>query len=122
MTYRILTDDTKRIICCSNVRSADNASTPNLRLDLNDGERSLTEYITSGKEDNKKGLMIIKPEDMIGRTFLSDLLDNGENTALRSSNESSPTRKTQKTILTISNLDAHLTMMNMKISLSTMTS
>ena len=78
MTYRILTDDTKRIICRSNVRSADNASTPNLRLDLNDGESSLTEYITSGKEDNKKGLMIIKPEDMIGRTFLSDLLDNGE--------------------------------------------
>ena len=38
MTYKILTDDTRKLICRSNIRSALDSSAPNLRLDLSDGD------------------------------------------------------------------------------------
>ena len=53
MTYKILTDDTKRVICRSNVHPADDPLAPNLRLDLSDGETEKTEYISPLKLSNK---------------------------------------------------------------------
>ncbi len=71
MTYKILTDDTHKVICRSNVRHADNPSAPNLRLDLFDGETAETEFIKSVTDVNQdKPMMLMQPEDMIGRTFL----------------------------------------------------
>ena len=70
MTFKILTDDTRKV----NIRPADNPYAPNLRLDLFDGEKTATEFIKS--ED--KTMMVMQPEDMIGRTFLTEPLDNGE--------------------------------------------
>ena len=52
MTYKILTDDTHKIISRSNVRPADDPLTPNLRLDLLDGERSDIDVIKSVRDVN----------------------------------------------------------------------
>ena len=38
MTYKILTDDTRKIICRSDIRSALDTYSPKLRLDLSDGK------------------------------------------------------------------------------------
>jgi hypothetical protein len=48
MTFKILTDDTNRIIVRSQVRPADNPTRPNLRLtDLFDGEAVSQVYVRS---------------------------------------------------------------------------
>ena len=47
MTYKILTDDTKKVIHQSNVRPADDPLTPNLRLDLFDGEKASSDFVKS---------------------------------------------------------------------------
>ena len=86
LTYKILTDDTKRVIHRSNVRPADDKNAPNLRADLADGESGKIEFIKSAGDVNNEQsntgerdtMMVIPPEDMIGRTFLSKPLDNGE--------------------------------------------
>ena len=44
MTFRVLTDDTHKVICRSNIRSALDSTAPNLRLDPIDGE-SLRKYV-----------------------------------------------------------------------------
>jgi len=97
MTYKILTDDTGKIICRSNIRSALDPSAPNLRLDLSNGEYKDKTH-TSSKEKvsipnldhdtymkiiksandlrKDKTMMFIAPEDMIGRSFLSNPTDN----------------------------------------------
>ena len=48
MSYKILTDDTHKIICRSNVRPADDPGSQNLCLNLPDGE-GVTEFIKSVK-------------------------------------------------------------------------
>ena len=71
MKFKVLTDDTNKVIYRSNVRPADDPSALNLRLDLLDGEEAKFDFIKSvrdGKQD--KRMMIIEPEYMIGRTFL----------------------------------------------------
>ena len=78
MTFKILTDDTHKVISRSNVRPADDPSSLNLRLDLFDGEKADVDVIKSVKSVNQDQMMVIKPEDMVGRTFLTDALDNGE--------------------------------------------
>ena len=65
-------------------KSGNDPSAPNLRLDFLDGEYKSTEpkeFIKSVSfkgVDQEQSLMIIKPEDKVGRTFLSDPMDNGE--------------------------------------------
>ena len=50
MTYNILPDDTHKIICWSNTRSALNPSTLNLRLDFSDGNyKSSTPLLSNNK-------------------------------------------------------------------------
>ena len=79
MTFKILTDDTHRVICRSNVCPADNPDAPNLRLDLFEGKKAANEFIKSVHSGNQdKTMMVMQPEDMIGRTFLTEPLDNGE--------------------------------------------
>ena len=88
LTYKILTDDTKRVIHCSKVCPADDKDAPNLQADLADGESGKIEFIKSAGDVNngqskvgqKNTMMVIPPEDMIGRTFLSKPLDNGGDT------------------------------------------
>ena len=79
MTYKMLTNDTKKVIHQSNVRLADDPLTPNLSLDLFDGEKDSSNFVKSVQDVNQdQNMMVIKPEDMIGRTFLANLLDNRE--------------------------------------------
>ena len=81
MTYKILTDDTKKVIHRSNVCLADDHLTPNLRLDLFDGEKVSSNFVKSIQDVNQdENMMIIQPEDMIGRTFLGSPLVNGSDT------------------------------------------
>ena len=47
MTYKIVTDDTKKVIHQSNVCLADDPLTPNLRLDLFDGEKASPNFVKS---------------------------------------------------------------------------
>jgi len=53
LTYRILTSDTRKIIERSSVRSAQDPSDPNLRLDIFDGE-AVKEFIKSRKDSKLK--------------------------------------------------------------------
>ena len=83
MIYIILTNDTHKIICRSIIRSALNPSAPNLRLDISDGEykdrthtllKEKDTYVEIIKSANnlrqEKTMMVISPEDMVGRSFL----------------------------------------------------
>ena len=50
MTYKVLTEGTRKIICCSNIRSALDPSAPNPRLDLSDGEyKEKTHHLSKEK-------------------------------------------------------------------------
>ena len=83
ITFKILTNDTKRVVFRSNVRSGNDPRAPNLRLNFHDGEYKSTnpkEFIKSvyfKRINQDQSLMVIKPEDMVGRTFLSDPMNNG---------------------------------------------
>ena len=97
MTYKILTDNTHKIICCSNIRSVLNPSTSKLRLDLSDGENKdstpplsnerlilpdldpdtcikIIKFANNFRQD--KIMVFISPENMIGRLSLSRLTEN----------------------------------------------
>ena len=83
MTYKILTDDTKKIIYRSNIRSALDPMTRNLRLDpLNDDERikpivrSRHDSLAHGEVDTP--MPIIDPQDLVGRTFLMPQQEDGQ--------------------------------------------
>ena len=100
MTFKILTDDTNKIINRSNVRSSGLPLEYNLRLDPLCGESkqfikskaetmqlyTLDESQSTPLEDDKlsqsndktKPMAILKPIDLVGRSFLLDT-DNGEN-------------------------------------------
>jgi hypothetical protein len=88
MTFKILTDDTQKIISRSGVRSANEPLAPNLRLDPIDGE-SIPQIVKSLKKDDNCGsetinedptkdgqtLMTFNPTDLIGRSFIADTQD-----------------------------------------------
>ena len=86
LTWKILTDDTNTIIIRSAVRSATKTS-PNLRLDQPKGEdepQDLTSdvfvYGRSNPDgsDNTPPMSIINFDDLLGRTFLLPMNENGE--------------------------------------------
>ena len=86
LTWKILTDDTNTIIIRSAVRSATKTS-PNLRLDPPKGEdqpQDLTsDVFVYGRpnpdgSDNTPPMSIINFDDLLGRTFLLPMDDNGE--------------------------------------------
>ena len=82
MTFKILTDDTNKVICRSNVRSAASTADRNRRLDILGGEistdslatptlKSSADFPSSAKPDYFKATLS-KPADLLGRSFLSD--------------------------------------------------
>ena len=86
LTWKILTDDTNTIIIRSAVRSATKTS-PNLRLDPPQGEdqpQDLTsDVFVYGRpnpdgSDNTPPMSIINFDDLLGRTFLLPMDENGE--------------------------------------------
>jgi hypothetical protein len=103
MTYKILTDDTRRIIHRSNIRSVADPNVRNLRLDpLNDepheiiqslckaspasdhGEDSSLHSSMEPTDENPEHLptgddtVIVDPQELLGRTFLMDTQEDGQ--------------------------------------------
>ena len=80
MTYHTLTDDTKKVIYRSNVRSALTKEDRNKHVDLLGGEE-VAPIINSSKDDDespRKPMPIFDPTNLVGRTFWMDLQENGE--------------------------------------------
>ena len=80
MTYKILTDDTKKVIYWSNVRSAHTKEDHNKRVDLL-GLDEVAPIIKSLNDEDKyprKPMPIFDPTDLVGHTFLMDQQENGE--------------------------------------------
>ena len=80
MIYKILTDDTKKVIYRSNVQSALAKGGCNKRVDLLCGEEVAPIIKSSSDEDEspRKPMPIFDSNNLIGRTFLMDPQDNGE--------------------------------------------
>ena len=80
MTYKILTDDTKKVIYRSNVRSAQTKEDRNKCVDLLGGEEVAPIIKSSNDEDEspRKPMPIFDPTDLVGCTFLMDPQENGE--------------------------------------------
>jgi hypothetical protein len=90
MTFKVRTDDTHKIIYCSNIRSADDSKTCNLRLDpINDDISSLVicschdsshhgEQHSPPNSDHGLSMLIINPHDLVGRTFLLPQQEDGQ--------------------------------------------
>jgi hypothetical protein len=103
MTYMILTDDTRRVIHRSNIRSAADPNARNLRLDpLNDkpseviwsvckaspaldlGEDFSLHSSMEPNDENPESpstgddMVIVNPQELLGRTFLMDTQEDGQ--------------------------------------------
>ena len=81
MTFKILTDDTRKIIYRSNIRSALDPKSRNLRMDpLNDDPildpviKSRQNHAPSDSSNHGENLAmpmpVVDPNDLVGRTFL----------------------------------------------------
>jgi hypothetical protein len=85
MTYKILTDDTNKIIHRSSIRSALQPHERNMHADAIIGEtdtqnpksviKSKYDY---GENNSNCAMPTIKPADLIGRTFLMALREDGQ--------------------------------------------
>jgi hypothetical protein len=81
MTYKILTEDTQKIIHRANVRTGLDPDAPDARTDLDNGEQTPpTTFIKSVKGDNigQAQLDYIDPTELIGRTFLTPPQEDGQ--------------------------------------------
>ena len=82
MTFKILTDDTRRVICRSNIRSALDNKSKNLRVDPLGGENP--PLILKSKSDSKDGenkthtMPVFDPHDLAGKTFLMEPEEDGQ--------------------------------------------
>jgi hypothetical protein len=80
MTFKILMDDTLKVIHQSNVRSALNPHAKNLRLDPLEPGDIATPIVKSRHDSADDGetlppMPVIDPSELIGRTFLMDKED-----------------------------------------------
>jgi hypothetical protein len=80
MTFKILTDDTLKVIHQSNVRSALNLHAKNLRLDPLEPGDVASSIVKSRHDSADDGeilppMPVIDPLELIGRTFLMDKED-----------------------------------------------
>ena len=80
MTYKILTNDTKKVIYRSNVHSALTKEDRNKCVYLLGGEEVAPIIKSSNDEDEspRKPMSIFDPTDLVGSTFLMDPQENGE--------------------------------------------
>jgi hypothetical protein len=86
MAFKILTNDNKKILFRSNVRSALDPKAKNLRLDPLSGETSIPVIIKSRHEsdssDNKEyqrtPMPIFHPTNLVGKTYLMDPMEDGQ--------------------------------------------
>ena len=80
MTYKILADDTKKVIYRSNVRSALMKEDRNKRVDLLGGEEvaPIIKSLNDEDESPRKPMPIFDPTHLVGRIFLMDPQENGE--------------------------------------------
>ena len=78
MTYKIITYNTNKFISFSNVRPDDDPINPNLCLDMFDRYRSDVDVTKSERDVNhgQHSMMVMKPEYIISRNFLTDPLDD----------------------------------------------
>ena len=79
MTYKILTNDTSKVIYRSSLRTALSTADRNKHKDFLDGEE-LTPVLKSpdGERSQEKPLPVFNPSDLIGRTFLMKHKGDGE--------------------------------------------
>jgi hypothetical protein len=82
MTYKILCDKSLTVLYRSNLRSANNPSDPNLRLDPLAGENSprIVKSVQDDTEDTGnqvKPMIYFDTGDLVGRTFLMEEDDDG---------------------------------------------
>ena len=81
MTFKVLTDDTKKIIYHSNIRLALDPKSRNLRLDpLNDDEyiKPIIQSRHDSPDHGEGSMPIVDPNDLIGRTFLMPQQEDGQ--------------------------------------------
>jgi hypothetical protein len=102
MTYKILTDHTRRIIHCSNIHSAADPTARNLRLDpLNDEPPEVIRSLCKASPASDHGedfslhsmepadespecpstgadMVIVDPQELLGCTFLMDTHEDGQ--------------------------------------------
>ena len=87
MTYKILTSDTNKIICRSELRPAQSPNDPNIRLDPPDGEILNTSRVIKSKTDDiipenvpesSEPDVLTDIDDLVGRTFLLEANEEGE--------------------------------------------
>jgi hypothetical protein len=97
MTFKILTDDTHKVISCSNLHSACDPNERNLSIDplntdppevirslqttppaLDHGEELLPLSFDDSGHNKQDHLVIVNPYELVGRTFLMDPQDDGQ--------------------------------------------
>jgi hypothetical protein len=81
MTFKVLTDDTKKIIYHSNIHSALDPKSHNLHLDpLNSDERlkPIIQSCHDSPDHGESGMPIVNPNDLIGCTFLMPQQEDGQ--------------------------------------------
>jgi hypothetical protein len=90
MTFKILMDNTRKIIYCSNIRSALDPNSQNLRrMDPLNDETPVTPIISKSRHDSASGdsldhgegnyaMPVVDPNDLVGRTFLMPEQEDGQ--------------------------------------------
>jgi hypothetical protein len=83
LTYKVLSDDTNKILFRSYVRSAIPDGEPNKRLDSTEGEpKPIVEFVKSPRstkgEPDRISMITFKPDDLISRTYLTEPDENGQ--------------------------------------------
>lgn len=82
LTFKILTDDTQKIICRSCIHPANDSKDPNKHLMPEEENKPVIEVVKSPHGDGTsvppKAMMIIDPDDLIDRTHLAELDDSGQ--------------------------------------------
>ena len=86
LTYKVLSDDTKKIIYRSYVRSAVTESERNLRLDSASGETTTSKPIEIVKArsnpevegEDRTSMVVFEPDDLINKTYLTEPDDEGQ--------------------------------------------
>ena len=80
LTFKVLTDDTKKIIHRSRIRSALNPKERNLRIDLTSDDLAPEVIKSKHEEDLREGKQMptFDPTELIGRTFLLPPEEDGQ--------------------------------------------